>query len=133
MPVKFIEFLFTEMTSPLKITILTCLLSLLVLLGGVNPVLAKKKKGIKQKVKKLENIVSELEQKMKEQDKTNEELKEQIKEQDETIKELTEEIKEQDIRLKEQEGRIKTLEECEGMYNHHRFVKRRDFLVFGLC
>ena len=124
--VKFIKFcFFTEMASPLKIIILPCLLSFLVLLGEVKPVLAKKGEGITEKVKLLEKSVSELKQKMKEQEEI-------MKEQNETIKKLKEEIKEQDARMIEQEERIKKLEECEGMYTHHRFMKRHDFLVFGL-
>ena len=87
-----------------KVILLTCLLSLLVLLGEVKPVLAKKGKGTKQRVKELEKSVSELKQKMNKQD--------------ETIKELKEENKEQDARMREQGERIKTLEECKGMYTY---------------
>ena len=85
------------MAAHLKIVLLTSLLSLVVFMGEVKPVLAKKGEKYKQLAKMLEKSVRELKEKMKE---------------------LEDKVKEQEEKMRGQEKKIKTLEECKGTYTH---------------
>ena len=99
------------MASHLKRVLLTALLSLVVLMGDVKPVLAKKGDKDKQLAKMLEESVRELKEKMKEQE---------------------DKVKEQDEKMKEQEKKIKTLEECKGTYTHHQNMRKHNSVWHGL-
>ena len=94
------------MAAHLKMVLLASLLSLVVLMGEVKPVLAKKGERFKQRAKMLEESVRELKEKMKEQE---------------------DKVKEQEEKKKEQEKKIKFLEECKGTYTHHRYMRKHNF------